>query len=895
MKPHAPLAILACLLANFGPLRFQAKSAQIPETLTTPTNCVAEVTLTSEISSPNPFMDVTLDVLITAPDARQFKVPAFWAGGHEWKFRYASETIGTHTYRTECSDPKNLRLHAVEGKIEVVPYHGENSLYRHGPIQVAKDQKHFEHSDGTPFFWLGDTWWKNLSKRMTWEGFQELTADRQAKGFSVIQIVCGPYPDEGAFDPRWENEGGKPYETKDFSVVNPKYFDFADRRIKHLVDAGMVPAIVGGWHSYKEAIPHFTGIGWPNQNFEYMHLIGEAGFKRHWRNLIARYGAYPVVWIVGGEASGPQWTELARSVRDTDPYHRPATIHPPGGKSGRQAVTDESVLTFDMLQTPHGDEGVKQAVASLKITRSTTQGMPVLNGESAYEGHMQSALGDAQRSAFWGCMLNGAAGHTYGAAGVWHGSIENDPGVFPVWDWTTWRQGMIYPGSTQVGLGKKLLEKYPWWRFAPHPEWVEAGCFAAGIPGEVRFIYLPRRNIYNWSGPTVKNLEPDIAWHAYYFDPATGRTFDLGTTPPQSKPSDFKQPLPSPQDWVLVLEKSADNRHATISNLQPRRDIHGDILDAHDGCLEYFAGKFYLYGVRFQKGTGFENTNRFVCYSSPDLQVWTPHGEMLSELNANPRTFYQCYVKFNQRTGKYVLWYNAAGQNGVAVADRPEGPFTLKNSNVRLQHSDSEVGDLSLFVDDDGTGYLLCAVDTKTGFGVKTEPIPHHKICVEKLTPDYLDTTHETTDFLAGNCEGPSMFKRNGIYYLLCDNTCCYCPNGTGVRVYTGTSAMGPFKYRGNINIKADGARDLPSPWTQPGTGRADSIIKAQGKHVTAIPTPSGTVFLWIGDRWSSRPDGIKGHDFQYWSSPFQFENDGMIKQMKWEDQWSLELPQTPK
>ena len=45
--------------------------------------------------------------------------------------------------------------------------------------------------------------------------------------------------------------------------MNPKYFDFADRRIKHLVDEGMVPAIVGGWHSYKEAIPHFTGIGRP--------------------------------------------------------------------------------------------------------------------------------------------------------------------------------------------------------------------------------------------------------------------------------------------------------------------------------------------------------------------------------------------------------------------------------------------------------------------------------------------------------------------------------------------------------------------------------------------------------------------------------------------------------
>jgi len=58
---------------------------------------------------------------------------------------------------------------------------------------VAKDKRHFEHLDGTPFFWLGDTWWMGLCKRLSWDGFQELTANRKAKGFNVVQIVCGPY------------------------------------------------------------------------------------------------------------------------------------------------------------------------------------------------------------------------------------------------------------------------------------------------------------------------------------------------------------------------------------------------------------------------------------------------------------------------------------------------------------------------------------------------------------------------------------------------------------------------------------------------------------------------------------------------------------------------------
>jgi hypothetical protein len=47
-----------------------------------------------------------------------------------------------------------------------------------------------------------------------------------------------------------------------------------------------------------------------------------------------------------------------------------------------------------------------------------------------------------------------------------------------------------------------------------------------------------------------------------------------------------------------------------------------------------------------------------------------------------------------------------------------------------------------------------------------------------------------------------------------------------------------------------------------------------------------------MGDRWGSRPDSIKGHDFQYWSSPLEFEADGMIKQLHWEDSWQMGLPQ---
>ena len=446
----------------------------------TETNVVVEVPFRAEKDHVNPFLDVTLDVVFTDPESTPKTVPAFWAGGDQWKVRYASSVVGIHRYRTQCSDAEDAGLQAIEGRVEIKPYTGDNPLYRHGPIQIAADHRHFAHADDTPFFWLGDTWWKCLCKRMTWEGFQELTADRKAKGFTVVQIVCGPYPDEDAFEDQWENEGGKPYLDLPFTQVNPAYFEYADRRFKHLVDEGIVPAIVGSWARH---------------DCDSMKFVGVEGLKRHWRHLMARYGAYPVVWIVAGEVTedlrygrGP-WGEVAKYLRSTDPYHRLATSH---AGHGHEAPL---VVDFDMVGGSHdAPTAVQRAVlGSFHAAYAGAPPVPVLCGETCYEGHMQQGWQDVQRQMFWMFMLSGAAGHTYGAAGVWHAGVEGDPGQASsafggrkVYDWTTWREGMNYPGSTQLSLGKKLLEAYPWHRFQPHPEWAEEDCYAAGIPGEVR-------------------------------------------------------------------------------------------------------------------------------------------------------------------------------------------------------------------------------------------------------------------------------------------------------------------------------------------------------------------------------------------------------------------------
>ncbi len=102
-----------------------------------------------------------------------------------------------------CSDAKNRDLHDQALTLHVEAYAGTNAHYKHGPLKVGADGRHFEHADGTPFFWLGDTWWMGLCKRLSWpDGFETLTADRVHKGFTMVQIVAGLYPDMEPFDER---------------------------------------------------------------------------------------------------------------------------------------------------------------------------------------------------------------------------------------------------------------------------------------------------------------------------------------------------------------------------------------------------------------------------------------------------------------------------------------------------------------------------------------------------------------------------------------------------------------------------------------------------------------------------------------------------------------------
>ncbi|MBC7234501.1 MAG: DUF4038 domain-containing protein [Chloroflexi bacterium] len=524
---------------------------------------VIEFGLPSGRAYADPFNEITVDVLFIGPSGQEHRMPAYWAGEQEWRVRFAPPEVGTFHYRTLCSDESNADLHGQEGWLTVSSYEGDNALLRHGPLRVHREGQFLQHEDGTPFFWLGDTWWMGLCRRLSWpDDFQLLTADRVAKGFTVIQIVVGLYPDMPAFDERGRNEAGFPWE-REYARINPAYFDMADLRIHWLVRQGLVPCIVGCWGYH---------LLW----------LGLERMKQHWRNLVARYGAYPVIWCLAGEGAMPYylsedkerdraalkegWTELSRYLRQIDPYGRPITIHPTD--VGRDQVLDDRWLDIDMLQTGHsGLASLPNTVQKVRREVARRPAMPVVEGEVCYEGILEDSREEVQRIMFWACFLSGAKGFTYGANGIWQVNTAEQPyGPSPhgaSWGDRPWSEAYRLPGSAQLGICKALLERYEWWRLQAHPEWIEPHAdegdylnpYAAGISaneGETRIFYFPRALVPWRELPRLKGLDAARSYRAFFFDPKTGAQHALSTISGQET---WPVPLPPVmQDWVLVLE-----------------------------------------------------------------------------------------------------------------------------------------------------------------------------------------------------------------------------------------------------------------------------------------------------------------------------------------------------
>lgn len=218
-----------------------------------------------------------------------------------------------------------------------------------------------------------------------------------------------------------------------------------------------------------------------------------------------------------------------------------------------------------------------------------------------------------------------------------------------------------------------------------------------------------------------------------------------------------------------------------------------------DPTARVFDGQLYLYPshdilARQGRGrVGWFCMEDYHVFSSEDLSHWTDHGVIVSQDKVpwvRPDSYSMWAPDCVYRNGKYYFYFPSAPSDsaygrgftiGVAIADKPEGPFIPQIRPIKGVHGI----DPNVFIDKDGQTYLYWA---------------QGNIYAAKLKENMLELASSPVVLqelpAKGLKEGPFLFERKGIYYL----TYPHVRNKTECLEYaTGNGPMGPFTAKGVI------------------------------------------------------------------------------------------------
>ena len=107
--------------------------------------------------------------------------------------------------------------------------------------------------------------------------------------------------------------------------------------------------------------PVFFGFGWKGLDVA-GPVIPPAEYARYCRYLVARYGAGPVIYLVGADGSGrePQLPAGGAEIETWDCYGQPTGLHY-RPHADNAAFQDADWLDFQWCQTGHTGEHVGRA------------------------------------------------------------------------------------------------------------------------------------------------------------------------------------------------------------------------------------------------------------------------------------------------------------------------------------------------------------------------------------------------------------------------------------------------------------------------------------------------------------------------------------------------------
>lgn len=338
-------------------------------------------------------------------------------------------------------------------------------------------------------------------------------------------------------------------------------------------------------------------------------------------------------------------------------------------------------------------------------------------------------------------------------------------------------------------------------------------------------------------------------------------------------------------------------------------DDTGTHINAHGGGILYHNNTFYWFGEH----KGENSSSAFVgvtCYSSKDLVNWKNEGVALAvEEDPASDIVSGCVIErpkviYNKTTGKFVMWFHLelkdhgydAARSGVAVSDCVTGPYKFLgsgrvNAGIMAENMSEEemaqfgddfevpeswtpewvaaagkgmyhkrdleggqmARDMTLFVDDDGKAYHIYSSEENLTLNIA------------ELSDDYLSHSGRYVRVApGGHNEAPSIFKRNGTYWMITSGCTGWDPNAA--RMFS--------------------APDIFGPWTQhPNPCRGENAeITYGGQSTFILPVPGKKdLYMFMADIWRPRHP----IDARYIWLPIQFDGDG-VPFIEWMDEWNI-------
>ena len=187
-------------------------------------------------------------------------------------------------------------------------------------------------------------------------------------------------------------------------------------------------------------------------------------------------------------------------------------------------------------------------------------------------------------------------------------------------------------------------------------------------------------------------------------------------------------------------------------------------------------GVYYLYATGEVDGD-----NGYRAYTSTNLVSWEPGPVVFRP--GQPHVWAPDVWR-DPASGRFYLYYTVNQTVGVADADNPLGPFT-----IRQKFFDKAI-DAHLFRDDDGKLFLYFV--QLPGFRITVQPMKSPT----ELGGDSKEVLHPETEWekMSGHVtEGPWLIKRQNRYYLIYSGSGADTPN-YAVGYAVADNPMGPFK-----------------------------------------------------------------------------------------------------